>query len=338
MRILIYSPAFAPMIGGIERVMETLATEFKAAGDDVCVVCMAADPTHQSFPYRVVRRPSLLELIRLFRWADVVMHANISLKGLLPFLAVRRPWVATHHGWYWVLGKPKSWQARLKLWASCFATNIACSRAVAEHVGGRCQVIPNPYEETIFRRWPDVAQDHDIIFVGRLVSDKGVDLLVQALGLLKQKGVTLSLTITGEGPEEAPLRLLVEQHGLTRQVTFTGKRSGTDLSRLMAAHRVLVAPSRCNEGFGMVALEGAASGCVVIGSEGGGLVDAIGPCGSVVPKEDVQALAMAIQKTLASPSACADVEAACVLHLARHAPRKVSEAYLHTLKIAVRVA
>jgi glycosyltransferase involved in cell wall biosynthesis len=183
-----------------------------------------------------------------------------------------------------------------------------------------------------------VTQDRDVIFVGRLVSDKGADLLLEALSVLKKTGFTPGLTITGEGPEESPLRLLVEQRGLTRQVTFTGMRSGADLSRLMAAHRVLVAPSRCNEGFGMVALEGAASGCVVIGSEGGGLVDAIGPCGFVVPKEDVQALAMAIQKTLASPSASADGEAACVLHLARHAPSRVSEAYLHTLKMAVRVA
>jgi glycogen synthase len=337
MRILIYSPAFAPMIGGIERVMETLATEFTTSGEEVCVVCQATDPANRSFPFRVVRHPGLLELIRLFRWADVVMHANVSLRGLLPFLFVRRPWVATHHGWYWVLGQPMSWQARLKLWASRFATNVACSRAVAEHVGGKCEVIPNPYEDAIFHAWPDIKPDRDVIFVGRLVSDKGVDLIVEALYLLKQTGLTPTptLTITGSGPEESALRDQVAKRGLIDQVTFTGQRSGEELSRTMAAHRILVVPSRCNEGFGMVALEGAASGCIVIGSEGGGLVDAIGPCGFVVPKEDTTILAEAIQKRLYSASFSTAEMAERTAHIVRHTRAKISETYVHLLRRSI---
>ena len=59
--------------------------------------------------------------------------------------------------------------------------------------------------------------------------------------------------------------------GLERQVEFTGVLQGETLVRTLNAHRIMVVPSRTPEPFGVVALEGIACGCVVVGSEGGGL-------------------------------------------------------------------
>src|SRR5689334_13350053 len=70
------------------------------------------------------------------------------------------------------------------------------------------------------------------------------------------------------------------------QVELTGIKSGSDLARYLARHRVMAVPSRCEEGFGIVALEGIACGCVVVGTNLGGLPEAIGPVGIVVPNGD----------------------------------------------------
>jgi len=79
------------------------------------------------------------------------------------------------------------------------------------------------------------------------------------------------LTIIGSGPEEYSLRKLADDIGITGQVSFLGVKRGEESARLLNQHEILVIPSRWEEPFGIVSLEGIACGCVVIGSEGGGL-------------------------------------------------------------------
>ncbi len=68
----------------------------------------------------------------------------------------------------------------------------------------------------------------------------------------------------------------------------------------MNRHRCLVVPSRWAEPFGIVALEGVASGCIVIGSNAGGLPEAIGPGGVTFPNGDTNSLAERMKEAMTS--------------------------------------
>jgi len=102
----------------------------------------------------------------------------------------------------------------------------------------------------------------------------------------------------------------------------------------MNRHRVLVVPSRWNEPFGIVALEGMACGCLVVGSEGGGLREAIGAAGLTFPNGEALALADCLRKALTDQQAVQNCHQAAPEHLAVHAPALVAARYLGELKRA----
>jgi glycosyltransferase involved in cell wall biosynthesis len=217
-----------------------------------------------------------------------------------------------------------------------FATNIAISEAVARHIRTKAVQIGNPYDPETFMMLPGCVRDRSLVFLGRLVSDKGADVLLRALGLLRERNLTPSLTVIGSGPEEGALRALSAELGLDAQVNFAGPLAGAPLAAMLNRHRILVVPSRWAEPFGIVALEGIACGCVVIGSEQGGLPSAIGPCGCTVPNGDAPALAAAIERVLGDGPLQAQYRAGAAEHLARHTVPSVAAAYLAVFDKAVR--
>src|SRR4029077_2403388 len=177
----------------------------------------------------------------------------------------------------------------------------------------------------IFKQYADVSRDCDIVFVGRLVSDKGVADLIDALRRLARTGFRPSLSIVGEGPERAAIAQKIEELGLKQQVTLRGTKHGSELARFIARHRVMAVPSRWAEPFGIVALEGIACGCAVVGTSLGGLPEAIGPCGLTVPNADPAAMAHALKSLLENDSMRANYRCCAPLHLARHARANVAQ-------------
>lgn len=332
MKILIYSPSFYPNIGGLELVVFILAHEFVRAGHEVKIVSTTPATREEALPFEVIRRPSPKQLLQLTRWCEVFFQANVSLKGVWPLLFFRRPYIVTHQGWYAHLDNGMDWRGRLKLFVTRFAYNISASRAVAEHVPSPSVIIPNPYLEDVFFLRKEIAREKDLIFLGRLVSDKGADLLLNALGYLKAQGLKPSLTIVGSGPEEASLRRQVRELKIGDQVDFIGSKTGEELAKILNAHRILVAPARWKEPFGIVALEGIACGNVVVGSEGGGLKDAIGPCGITFSNNDVEGLTQAIASLLTDPDKLSVYRERADGHLRRHTKSEVARAYLRVLE------
>jgi glycosyltransferase involved in cell wall biosynthesis len=156
-----------------------------------------------------------------------------------------------------------------------------------------------------------------------MVSDKGYDLLLGALRRLAERGVERRLTMVGEGPERGRLEGMAA--GLA--VRFAGVLRGEALAAELRRHRVLVVPSRWDEPFGVVALEAIACGCAVIGSSGGGLPEAIGPCGVTFPNGEVGAL-MDCLEHLPEPAEAARREQ----HLAGHRAAVVGARYLRVLE------
>ncbi|MBK8091120.1 MAG: glycosyltransferase family 4 protein [Verrucomicrobiaceae bacterium] len=252
---MIRTRPFYPSIGGLEAVMQMLAEEFARAGHAVTVVTASRNDKPDAFPFQVLRQPSLGRLLEAHREADVVIFGNISLWWFLTLCLCPRPWVATHHGWYFDTGKPVKWMDRLKVALTGLANaNVSVSAAVNRFLGHPGIVIPNPFDHETFRLMPDVSRDRDL-FLGRLVSDKGADVLVEALALLKHKGLRPSLTMIGSGPELEHLQKQAASLGVEDQIDFTGPLRGEELARSLNAHRIMVIPSRCSEGFGLVVIE-----------------------------------------------------------------------------------
>jgi glycosyltransferase involved in cell wall biosynthesis len=334
LKILIYSPAFYPSVGGLETLVSILAREFVRAGHEVKLVSQVPDPAGTTFPFEVIRGPGPGRLLSLVRWCDLFFQPHMSLKGIWPLLISPRPWVVAHNSWYCRPDGRLGWQDRLKHFMARFATGISVSEAVAAHVSTPSRVIPNAYAEESFYLMPEVARDKDLVFLGRLVSDKGADLLLDALANLKAQGLMPRLTIIGGGPEEPGLRRKADALGIADRVEFSGIQTGEALARTLNSHKILVAPSRWREPFGIVALEGIACGCVVVGSEGGGLSDAIGACGVTFPNGDLQALTGALASLLSFPERLAQYRAGARSHLARHRKADVARAYLQVFEAA----
>jgi glycosyltransferase involved in cell wall biosynthesis len=336
LKILIYSRAFWPSIGGVETMMEILAEEFTAAGHQVKVVTQVASQAERNQDYEVVRQPTLKPCVQLLRWSDVCLCANVSLRGLMPMMIARTRLVVSHQGSYDPVGDFDI-LSKFKKIVTQFSNNISCSQAVQSRIPGRSVVIPNSYRSEIFKEYSDVTKDLDIVFVGRLDSDKGAIDLIDALGLLSRAGFRARLSIVGDGPERSAIFRRVEELGLREQVAFTGTKVGSELARFVARHRVMAVPSLW-EPFGIVALEGIACGCAVVGTALGGLPEAIGPCGLTVPNADSRAMARALKSLLEDDGLRANCRSGAPVHLARHSRAGVARSYLKVLESAVSLS
>lgn len=342
MNILIYSPSFSPAVGGLEVLTETLAGEFVKKGHAVIIICNtpAGPAPEPSFTFKVFRNIGLWKRIRLMAWCDVYFQPNISLKGLGPKLLLPyKKWVVSHNGWYrrdpvWdasdvMLNEhKKGWQDHLKLFLIRFAKNISVSNAVAKHLPINSVVIPNCYNSSTFYRLPEIKKDLDLVFLGRLVSDKGCSVLLKALIRLQSDQLFPSLSIIGTGEEEQKLKEIVRSNNLSAQVEFKGMLKGKALVESLNRHKIMVVPSLWEEPFGIVALEGMACGCFVVGSAKGGLTEAIGPCGLTFTNGDSEELYHLLLDILKGNIILEDYTKNIHKHLIKHKPETVAEAYL----------
>jgi glycosyltransferase involved in cell wall biosynthesis len=337
MRILVHSSIY-PSIGGIETVTQLLANEWIKAGEEVAVATnVAHNPEKsQTFSYPIYYQPGPMRWIELLRWCDVYLQFNVSLKAVWPLLLIRRPLVISHHG-YCTHSREggRHWREKLKIRVSSGSVNIFASSAIAREVDVDGVVIPNPYDELLFRTEAATPRDTELAFVGRLVSDKGADDLLHALGALKNKRIQPRLSIVGDGPERPRLEKLCSELDLCDQVHFWGAKPQSEVGALLRRHRILVAPSLWAEPFGMVALEGIASGCIIIGSDKGGLPEAIGPCGLTYPNGNVGALAEKLEFALMDRDLASRLLRGMELHLIKHQPASVARRYLEVMRRAL---
>jgi glycosyltransferase involved in cell wall biosynthesis len=145
---------------------------------------------------------------------------------------------------------------------------------------------------------PEVSmRPFTIGYIGRLVEEKGIHLLLQAASHLTGDW---RLRIVGSGPEKARLLALAEQLNISAKIEWIGWVASTDMPAQYHQLDVLVVPSltrpNWKEQFGRVLVEAMASGIPVVGSDSGAIPDVIGDGGLVTPEGDVAALAEAICK------------------------------------------
>lgn len=333
MKILFCSHAFTPSVGGVVTVATLLIPEFLHRGHEVVVVTNTAGSSPEDHAWNVARRPAASRLQRLVKWSDVVFHNHICLQLAWPLLLVRRPWVVAHHIWI-----PAPGVGRVKRMALRHATGISVSGAIARHIDTPSTIIANPYRDDVFVDHGDARRTLDLVFVGRLIHDKGVHVLLEALSRLRRTGVTPSLTVIGEGPEDGRLKEQAATLGIAEQTTFAGTVTGEDLAALLNRHRVMVVPSVWEEPFGIVALEGMACGCAVLVSDCDGLKEAIGEAGVTFRRNDPDDLAVALAALLGAGEQRKSLRAIASRHLERHSPGRIADEYLQVMAGARKVA
>lgn len=311
-----------------------LAEQFSRLGSTVTVVTHTPGEDVDA-EYEVVRRPSLTRLREIARNSDVIFQSNISLRTLLPLFFARKAIVIAHHGRIARVDGRRGWQDHLKRSLLSRCLNIAVSQMIAADLPVNSIIIANPFEPGEFTDPDGGVRDKDIVFLGRLVSDKGCDLTLRALALLRRDGLNPSFTVIGDGPEMPSLKRLTAELDLTEQVQFAGiVQAGR--GKIVARHKVMVVPSTWEEPFGVVALEGIAAGCAVVAARSGGLPEAVGPCGLLFPKGDATALASALKELITSAELRDRLIAQRNAHLRQFQPETVAKRYLEVFASALR--
>lgn len=140
-----------------------------------------------------------------------------------------------------------------------------------------------------------------LLFVGRLVYYKGVDVLIHAMARCRG-----SLVVVGDGPLEASLKSLADRRGMGRRILFAGRVRDEDLPGYYAAADAFVLPSIAKtEAFGVVQAEAMAAGLPVVSTDlptGVPWVNQHGVSGLVVPPGDVHALGQALGRLVEDPA------------------------------------
>jgi glycosyltransferase involved in cell wall biosynthesis len=139
-------------------------------------------------------------------------------------------------------------------------------------------------------------------FVGRLVKEKGVSLLLQSAHELAVEGFDFRLKIVGDGPERAGLEALADKLGLKKNIEFTGAISMASISTILSETTAVVMPSTWEDVAPLVALEQMMQGRLVIASDVGGLGETVNGFGLRFPPGNIAALKLCMRQAIESPS------------------------------------
>jgi GalNAc-alpha-(1->4)-GalNAc-alpha-(1->3)-diNAcBac-PP-undecaprenol alpha-1,4-N-acetyl-D-galactosaminyltransferase len=176
----------------------------------------------------------------------------------------------------------------------------AMARTTPRFLRSRATVIPNPVVVPEVSHRP-VGDRHDVVALGRLVPQKGFDLLIEAFASVTATDPRVHLTIVGGGEEEEALRAQIERLGLGERISMPGQTEAP--GDALAGATMFVLSSRV-EGFPNALLEAMALGLPVVAFDcayGPGEIVRDGVDGILVPDGDVPGLASAIRRLLASP-------------------------------------
>jgi glycosyltransferase involved in cell wall biosynthesis len=132
------------------------------------------------------------------------------------------------------------------------------------HYKGKLSLVSNGIDYTRIEPIKAKTEKSDIVYAGRLIPHKNVDLLIESIKLLKEKRPNIRCVIVGGGPEYERLQAMVVEQKLEKNVTLTGRlESSDDVYAYMKASKLFVSPST-REGFGITILEAIACGLSVV--------------------------------------------------------------------------
>jgi glycosyltransferase involved in cell wall biosynthesis len=192
---------------------------------------------------------------------------------------------------------PRDWLARAA------TTNIAVSR----HVDQRQKL---PHTKVVYHGIDDPIPNPDrspsqklrIAYVGRLVPEKGVPVLLEAAKILKNEGRDFEIRIIGDGSERANLDTLIQQNKLEPFISVTGFLTGQAFARALQDVSVVVMPSTWEETAGLAAIEQMMRGRLVIAADIGGLTEVLGDTGLKFAPGNAVSLANCLHSVIQNPA------------------------------------
>lgn len=273
-----------------------------------------------------------------------------------------------HAHWWFPSGLVGTWLSRLShtpLVTTMHGTDVRIARSVTMSRPAFRHVLHNSSAITAVSRWlaheaqsivstpaPVVApmpvasevfspggarKKNALLFVGRITSQKGLDLLLETMTRLPTE---ISLDVVGEGPERTAMEALAEQLQLGGRVRWHGMQSQRDLASFYQSAAALVVPS-ADEGLGLVAVEAMLCETPVVAFESGGLPDVVQHerTGLLVSERSADALAAAVRYVLATPDGGRSLGEAGRMHaLATFAPESVARRYIDIYRAAIASA
>jgi glycosyltransferase involved in cell wall biosynthesis len=142
-------------------------------------------------------------------------------------------------------------------------------------------------------------------FVGRLVPERGLDLLFRACVGMSGKW---TLTVVGTGPSQEELETLAQRLGISARISWLGALPRDAVDEVWSRLDCVVLPARTTQRWvltvGRAALHAMAHGVAVVGTDSGVLPELVGDAGRIVPEEDVPALTAALQELYADRAEC----------------------------------
>lgn len=297
-------------------------------------------PNDKSWPFSLVRRPMLRHLFELVRGADVIHIAGPALMPMALSVLLRKPAIVEHHGYqalcpngvlllgdrtvcpghfmagrYWKCARCNAndmgWagsfrslalMAPRRLLSKLMSANIAITEHVARRLAlPRTRTILYGIRDPGCTRLAQNGNEFQIGYVGRLVQEKGVPVLLHAAKCLIDDGVRFHLTIVGDGPLRQRLESETRELGLGEHVTFTGDLSGQELEKAVRPLQTVVMPSVWEETAGLTAIEQMMRGGVVIAADIGGLSEIVGDSGLKFAPGDEQDLYLRLREIVDKP-------------------------------------
>jgi glycogen(starch) synthase len=161
-----------------------------------------------------------------------------------------------------------------------------------------------------------------IVFQGRLVTTKGLPVLLEAASILSSENRAFEILVIGDGPERAAVQQLTEKLRLSSCVFFAGRIAAGDLDSAFAKGDIVAVPSLGGEVFGMVLAENMSRGLPVVASNLGSFAEVLGDAGLTFRVGDAKDLARQIMRLLDDPAL------ASVLSL--RARTRISDRYLQS--------
>jgi glycogen(starch) synthase len=325
MRILYWTPLFWPETGGIEVMAQKMVTALRDRGHQLLVlaahgsISQPDDTSCEGVPVRRFhfwqalsrRDPGLIASI-LRQIASIkkdfqpdIIHSNFS--GYTAYFqmasatARKAPLLVALHSS--LFGKKTGADTVLGnlLRAADWVTAVSQSTLddalfFAREIGDRSSVIYNglPPEESAAIPLPWEAPR--LLAIGRLAPEKGFDLAITALKILREHFPRLILQLAGDGPQRAALQRQANDLGLGEAVEFAGHVSNRLIPELLNRATIVLIPSRCRESFSLVAVEAAQMGRPVVAAASGGLPEVVldKKTGLLVEMENSAALAAAV--------------------------------------------
>jgi len=292
----------------------------------------------KSLPFAVVRQPTLNRLWSMTRGCDAVHVAGPALVPLLFARLARKPAIVEHHGYQagcpnGLLFHHPTQSAcpghfQLRNYRECFRCNqqnegswnslrlliltflrrhlsvgAVANISPTNHVARRNQlprstVVSHGIENLDHSLRSKVFNPALFAYLGRLVREKGLPVLLEAVRLLRRDGCHPLVKIIGDGPERINLQQQIAVLGLEENFRLTGLLLGAQLNTALDDVGTVIMPTLMEETAGLAVMEQMMRGRLVIVSDIGGLAEVVGSAGLRFRPGDAPALAECMKKVM----------------------------------------